>query len=75
MPVRVNGEEFYRIAEACQIVGASKNTFLRWVRDGILTDVELRDRRGWRLFSGDDLNRLKAEVNRITKTTSMAKDA
>ena len=57
------------------MVGTSKNTFLRWVRDRIFTDVELRDRRGWRLFSDDDLNRLKAEVNRIAKTTSMTKDA
>lgn len=75
MPVRVNGKEFYRIAEACQMAGTSKNTFLRWVRGGRFADVELRDRRGWRLFSDDDLNRLKAEVNRIAKTTSMAKDA
>ena len=75
MPVRINGKEFYRTDEACRMVGTSKNTFLRWVRDGVFPDVELRDRRGWRLFSNDDLNRLKAEVNRIAKTTSVAEDA
>jgi excisionase family DNA binding protein len=75
MPVKINGKEFYRTAEACRMVGTSKNTFLRWVRDGVFPDVELRDRRGWRLFSNDDLNRLKCEVNRIAKTTSVAKDA
>lgn len=59
----------------CRMVGTSKNTFLRWVRDGVFPDVELRDRRGWLFFSNDDLNRLKYEVNRIAKTTSVAKDA
>jgi excisionase family DNA binding protein len=65
MPVRINGQTYYRTAEACRIVGINKNTFLRWVREGMFADVELRDRRGWRLFSNDDLDRLKAEVHKI----------
>jgi len=67
MPIRLNGEIYYRTAEACRIAGTSKNTFLRWVRNGLFVDVEHRDRRGWRLFTEDDLNRLKAEVNRVTR--------
>ena len=65
MSVRLNGVTYYRTAEACQIAGVSKNTFLRWVRQGLFADVEHKDRRGWRLFTEDDLDRLKAEVNRI----------
>ena len=65
MPVRLNGESYYRIAEACQITGISKNTFLRWVKEREFTDVTYRDRRGWRLFTEDDLDRLRAEVNKI----------
>lgn len=65
MPTTLNGETYYRTAEACQIAGVSKNTFLRWVRGGSFADVEHKDRRGWRLFTEDDLNRLKAEVNII----------
>jgi len=49
------------------MAGISKNTFLRWVREGMFADVELRDRRGWRLFSNDDLDRLKAEVHKVHK--------
>jgi len=64
MPVRINGQTYYQTAEACRIAGISKNTFLRWVREGMFADVELRDRRGWRLFSNDDLDRLKAEVHK-----------
>jgi len=67
MPIKLNGQTYYSTAEACRIVGTSKNTFLRWVRNGLFTDVEHRDRRGWRLFTEDDLDRLKAEVNRVTR--------
>lgn len=70
MPVRINGETYYRTAEACRIAGTSRNTFLRWVREGSFTDVEHWDRRSWRLFTEDDLDRLKAEVNQIRPNTS-----
>ena len=67
MPIKLNGQTYYSTAEACRIVGTSKNTFLRWVRNGSFVDVEHRDRRGWRLFTEDDLDRLKAEVNKVTR--------
>lgn len=65
MPIKLNGETYYRTAEACRIAGTSKNTFLRWVKEGQLPDVQSWDRRGWRLFNEMDLERLKAEVNKI----------
>lgn len=67
MPVAMNNQRYYRTAEACELAGISRMTFLRWVRLGSFTDVEHRDWRGWRLFTDDDLNRLKAKVNRIQK--------
>lgn len=71
MPVVLNGQTFHRTAEACRIAGISKNTFLRWVTDGTLPDVGRRDRRNWRLFTEEDLDRLRAEANRI-RTNHMA---
>ena len=68
MPLTLNGQTYYRTAEACHLVGISKNTFLRWVNEGSFIDVEHRDRRGWRLFTEGEVNRLKAEANRIHKT-------
>ena len=65
MPISINGENYYWTAEAARIAGVSKNTLLRWFREGIFADVEQRDRRGWRLFSKYDLDRLTAEVKRI----------
>ena len=67
MPIWLNGETYYWTAEACRIAQISKNTFLRWAKAGKFRDVQHRDRRGWRLFTEDDLERLKAEVHRVEK--------
>ncbi|MDD4874417.1 MAG: MerR family transcriptional regulator [Dehalococcoidales bacterium] len=67
MAIDINGELFYRTAEACQIAGVSKNTFFRWVKEGLLDDAEYRDRRGWRLFTEDAVNNLKIIANKVNK--------
>ena len=67
MSLYVNGQRFYRISEACALVGISRMTFLRWVREGTMRDVVHRDWRGWRLFTEDDLVKLKVKVNCIHK--------
>ncbi len=68
MPIRLKGQTYYWTAEACEIAGTSKNTFLRWVKEGRLPDTRRRDRRGWRLFAEDEVQVLKEEVNRIRFT-------
>ena len=65
MPVTINSESYYRTADVCRMVGISRNTFFRWLREGSFKDVKNVDRRGWRLFTEDDLDRLKAEVNQV----------
>jgi excisionase family DNA binding protein len=65
MPITVNGETYYRTAEVCRTVGISRSTFFRWLRQGSLADAKNVDRRGWRLFTKADIDRLKAEVNQI----------
>ena len=69
MPIEIQGEVFYRTTEACQMAGISRATLFRWLSIGIFKDVKNRDRRGWRLFSEVDINRLKAESHRIEKGT------
>ena len=71
MTVSINGQTYYRTAEVCRLAGISKNTLLRWVREGSFTDVEHRDRRGWRLFTEGELGRLKGEVNRIHRNVTL----
>ena len=70
MSMERNGQRFYATSEACEIAGISRNTFLRWVRAGLFADVEYRDRNGWRLFTENDLGRLKTEANQIQRAES-----
>jgi len=65
MPVKLNGETYYRSAEVCRIIGVSKTTLLRWVKKGIFEDARQLDRRGWRLFSQEELDSFKDEANRV----------
>jgi hypothetical protein len=65
MPIKINGKEYYRTNEACIIAGITKNTYLRWVTNGSFPDVSHRDRRGWRLFTQADIDKLRTEVNAI----------
>ena len=63
MPVVLNQKTFYQTSEASEIAGISRSTLLRWIKEGILGDASHRDRRGWRLFTEDDINRIKTEAN------------
>jgi transposase-like protein len=67
MPVKIDGQTYYRTAEVCQKVGIGKSTLFRWIRQNIVNDAECRDRKGWRLFAEDELHRLEAETRRIQK--------
>jgi predicted site-specific integrase-resolvase len=53
------------------MVGISRATLLRWLRQGNLRLTEYRDRRKWRLFTEDDVSRLNLEANRITATRQL----
>jgi len=65
MVVTVKGQTYYRTSEVCQMVGISKSTLFRWLKDGMFDITERRDRRGWRLFTEAEIHRLKTEADRI----------
>jgi predicted site-specific integrase-resolvase len=56
---------YYRTAEVCRIVGISRSTLLRWFRSGLLKDVTHMDRRGWRLFTQADIERIRYEADKV----------
>ena len=64
MPTEINGQHFYYTSEVCQRVGISRPTLFRWLRRGIL-EKSYKDRRGWRIFTEDDLSKIQAEARRI----------
>ena len=67
MPMEIDGQTFYKSAEACQIAGISKSTLHRWIREGVVSEVKHKDRNGWRLFNHQEIEGIKAEATRIYK--------
>jgi DNA-binding transcriptional MerR regulator len=65
MSVVIRAKTYYRTAEVCRMVGISKNTLFRWLTKLVFSEVERRDSRGWRLFTEEEVEQLKAEVSRI----------
>lgn len=51
----------YSTAEAAKRLSVSKQTLLRWFAERKIADVG-RDHRGWRVFTENDLQRIKEEV-------------
>ena len=68
MPITINRQTYYRTSETCQIAGISKATLARWLKAGIIEDAAHKDRRGWRLFTEDDINKIKAEAHKTNST-------
>ena len=64
MPIQINGETYYRTSETCQVAGISRATLYRWLKAGIL-ERSYKDRRGWRVFTENDLNKIRTEARRI----------
>ena len=65
----INGSQtYYRTAEACKIAGISRSTLLRWFKNGTLKDVARRDRRGWRLFTRADIEKIRNEAEKASET-------
>ena len=71
MPITVNGQTYYRTNEVYRMVGISRSTLFRWLKQGISRETEHRDRRGWRLFSGDEIDEIRAEANRVFETNRL----
>jgi excisionase family DNA binding protein len=71
MSLVMNHQTYYRTAEVCQMVGISRNTLYRWLKQGLLGKRERRDRRGWRLFTEDEIDLLREEASRVTVHQSL----
>jgi predicted site-specific integrase-resolvase len=66
MPVVINDQTYYRTAEVCRMIGISRNTLFRWLKEGIISDVEYRDWRGWRLFIAAQIETIKTRTSPVT---------
>jgi|GEM_PF-420858 len=64
MPREIDGKKYYETTEVCEKVGISRPTLFRWLKQGLLSKMH-KDRRGWRLFTEDDLRKIRAQASRI----------
>lgn len=64
MPVEINGQNYYRTSEACRKTGISRATLFRWLKEGVIEELH-KDRRGWRMFTEEDLSKIRAEAKQI----------
>ncbi|MFP3898352.1 MAG: MerR family transcriptional regulator [Dehalococcoidia bacterium] len=67
MSVEINGRVYYRTAEVCQLVGIAKSTLFRWMRQNVVKEAQYRDRKGWRLFTEEELRSITEETGRIQR--------
>ena len=74
MSVEINGKTYYRTAEICAKAGISRATLFRWLKAGVLKKT-YRDRRGWSMFTENDLNTMRAESEIIKVEYSAKKNA
>jgi len=74
MAIRINDQTYFRTSEACQRAGISKATLFRWFKVGILEDIVRRDRNGWRLFTENDINRIKSEATRVSRGRTLLEE-
>lgn len=75
MPVVVDEQTYYRTAEACRLLGISRNTLFRWLRRKVCSDVEYRDWRGWRLFTAEQIEAIRRHTSQVTATDNESERA
>lgn len=59
------GVRYYRTTEAARRAGISRSTLLRWLGQGRVSLPVRRDRNGWRLFTAEDLERLRDAAEHV----------
>jgi predicted site-specific integrase-resolvase len=62
--IEIEGQTYYMTSEACKKAGISRATLYRWLKAGILKKY-CKDRRGWRLFTQADIDKIRAEAREI----------
>jgi len=66
--VVLDKQTYYRTSEVYRLVGISRSTLFRWFKEGIVSEPQYRDRRGWRLFTGEEVEGLRALVNQVNRS-------
>ena len=55
----INGRKLYRVSEVCKILGIFKNTLYNWEKKGKIPKAYRDPMSNWRLYSEEDIGRIK----------------
>jgi len=66
MLVVLNDHTHYRRADICRMVGISRNTVFRPLKERIVIDVEYMDGPGWKLLTLAQVEMIRIKTNNIT---------
>ena len=59
----------YRLSQVANIVGVAPITLKRWLLNGRIDEVQ-RDRNGWRVFTDEDVERIRAYAETLYPPTN-----
>ena len=71
MTVVIGGKIHYLMLEVCRKARISRSTLLRWLAAGVIKEPT-RDRRGWRIFSEADVEKIITEIERTHEGNGQA---
>lgn len=57
--------DFYTMQEACQLIGVSRHTLLRWFAEGKVEEVPRSHRNNYRMFRPEDVERIRAYAQAV----------
>ena len=55
----IKGKKYYRISEACKMLGIFKNTLYNWEKKNKIPKARRDPMSGWRLYSEKDIKNIK----------------
>ena len=61
----IDDQNFYKIAEACRMISISRDALFKWLKEGVISDVEYCDGQSWRLFTTAQLETVRANTNHV----------
>jgi len=64
MPREINRKTYYGTLESCIKIGICRAILFKWLKRGIL-EKTYRDRRGWRIFTKEGLQKIRVEESRL----------
>jgi predicted site-specific integrase-resolvase len=57
--------EFYNMKEACELIGVSRHTLLKWFSEGKVEEVPRQRRNNYRIFRPEDIERIRAYAQAV----------